>query len=118
MDNVQKQFGRKRVFAFLALFFLVTMLLEGIYHSTTYIQVIEDAGIAVFAFLVLLYLAVMRKRVDMRSLRVQNNIAFVLFIAVLAFLVFGLIMERGANDLIGKMPMLIGIIITFANRFV
>ena len=117
MASIQNELGKRRVFVFLAVFFVVAMLLDAFTELSPASHAIDDLGIAIVALIALIYLAASWKRTSLRELATQNNIVFILFIIALLFQIFGLVIEAGTADFGDEIPVLLGIIITLANRF-
>jgi hypothetical protein len=115
--TVQHELAKRRVFAFLAVFFFVAMLLDAFSESDIISHSVDDFGIALIAFIAIVYLAASWKHIGVKELLTQNNIIFVLFVIALLLQVYGLFVEVGTNDFGDEIPVLIGLIIMLANRF-
>ncbi len=116
-NTVQHELEKRRVFAFLAVFFFVAMLLDALTELDVLSHSIDDFGIALMALIAIVYLAVSWKHTGIKELLTQNNVLFVLFAIALIFQVYGLFAEAGTNDFGDEIPVLLGLIITLANRF-
>ena len=115
--TVQHELEKRRVFVFLAVFFFVAMLLDAFTELDAFSHYIDDFGIALIAIIALVYLAISWKRTGVKELLTQNNVVFVLFVIALIIQIYGLFMEVGTNDFGDDIPVLLGLIITLANRF-
>ncbi len=115
--TVQHELAKRRVFVFLAVFFFVAMLLDALSELNVLSHSVDDFGIALMALIAIVYLAVSWKRTEIKALLAQNNVVFVLFVIALIFQIYGLFVEAGTNDFGDEIPVLLGLIITLANRF-
>lgn len=115
--GLQHELERRRVFIFLAVFFFVAMLLDAFTELDVPAHAVDDFGIAALSLIAILYVAASRKHVDLKALVAQNNIVVALFVIALLFQIYGLVVEGGTNDFGDEIPVLIGLIITIANRF-
>ncbi len=113
----QHELEKRRVFAFLAVFFFIAMLLDAFGELDVASHATDDFGIAAMALIAVVYLAVSWKKVSIKSLLTQNNLVFALFVVALLFQVYGLFVEAGTNDFGDEIPVLIGLVIALANRF-
>lgn len=117
VKGVQRELERRRVFIFLAVFFFVAMLLDAFTELDVATHAVDDFGIAAMSLIAILYVAASWRHIDLKSLVNQNNVVFALFVVALLFQIYGLVVEGGTNDFGDEVPVLIGLIITFVNRF-
>ncbi|MCL4373396.1 MAG: hypothetical protein M1360_00430 [Candidatus Marsarchaeota archaeon] len=115
--TAQHELAKRRVFVFLAVFFFTAMLLDAFSELDVLSHSVDDFGIALIALIVIVYFAVSWKRTEIKELMTQNNVVFVLFAIALILQVYGLFVEAGTNDFGDDIPVLLGLIITLANRF-
>lgn len=93
------------------------MLLDGLGELNIPIHAFDDIAIAILSLIAVIYLIISWKRVSLKGLLRQNNNLFILFVIVLIVQIIGIIIEAGTADFGDEIPVLIGIIITLANRF-
>lgn len=113
-----KGLARKCVSVFMTLFLLIVMLLDIGAELNTLAHAIDDIGIAVLSFLMLLYIAIVRKDTSLRSFATQR-IAIVIFILLMiTFQIYGIFAELGTGDFGDEIPVIIGLILMLLNDFV
>ena len=113
-----KGLARKCVSVFMTLFLLIVMLLDIGAELNTPAHAIDDIGIAVLSFLMLLYIAIVRKDTSLRSFATQR-IAIVIFILLMiTFQIYGIFAELGTGDFGDEIPVIIGLILVLLNDFV
>jgi len=115
--TVQHELAKRRVFVFIAVFFFVGMLLDVFGELNTISHSVDDFGIALMSLIAIVYLAVSWKHIEINELLTQNNVVFVLFVVALLFQIYGLFVEAGTYDFGDEIPVLLGLVITLANRF-
>ncbi len=109
---------RRRVFIFFALFFFLAMLLDtgGEWNMPTH--AVDEVGIAVLSFLILLYIALVRKDISAKALSAQRYVVVVFVLLMIAFQIYGIFAELGTEDFGNEIPVLIGLILMLFNGFI
>ncbi len=113
-----KGLARRRVFVFIALFLLIAMLLDTGGELNAPTHAIDEIGIAVLSFLMLLYIAIVRKDTSSRSLAAQRIVIVIFILLMIAFQIYGIFAELGTEDFGNEIPVLIGLILMLLNGFV
>ncbi|MDE1828194.1 MAG: hypothetical protein KGH65_03485 [Candidatus Micrarchaeota archaeon] len=117
--QVVKELSKRRVFIFAALFaMLVLGSLIG-EESDILSHAFDDVAIFWLSVIVLLVIAVSRKKVSLKELIMQHNVITVLFVAALLIQIAAIFIEMSdPADFGNEIPTLILIILAIANRFV
>lgn len=117
--QVAKELSKRRVFIFAALFaILVLGSLIG-EESDILSHVFDDVAIFWLSVIVLLVIAISRKKVSIKELAMQHNVITVLFVAALLIQIAAIFIEMSdPADFGNEIPTLILIILAIANRFV
>jgi hypothetical protein len=79
---------------------------------------VDEIGIVTISIIVLVLLAVWRKKVTLPELKKQHNIITALFVIALVFKLYAFTVETNdPQDFGDEIPVLIGLILTILNRF-
>jgi phosphoglycerol transferase MdoB-like AlkP superfamily enzyme len=118
-NSTRHELGRRRVYIFFAAFFalaLVGLIPEEIDIFT---HAIDEMGIVTISIIVLILIAIWRKKTTLAELKRQHNIITILFVVALLFKLYAFTVEiNDPQDFGDEIPVLIGIILTLLNRFV
>lgn len=117
-QSIARELGKRRVFIFFSAF--LALALAGLIPEEIDIlsHAIDEIGIVTISIIVLIMIAVWRKKITLSDLRKQHNIITVLFVIALLFKLYAFTVEiNDPSDFGDEIPVLIGLILTLLNRF-
>ena len=118
-NSTRRELGRRRVYIFFAAFFAIALFGLIFEEGDIITHAVDEIGIVTISIIVLILIAVWRKKTTLTELKKQHNIITVLFVVALLFKLYAFTVElTDPQDFGDEIPVLVGIILTLLNRFV
>jgi drug/metabolite transporter (DMT)-like permease len=115
--SVVRELSRRRVFVFVAAFLALALFADGLTEADILTHALDDFAIVALSIIVLILIAVWRKKVTLSELKKQHNIITILFVVMLIFKLYAVTVEMNdPQDFGDEIPSLIGIVLTLLNR--
>lgn len=116
--SLKRELGRRRVFFFVAAF--LALALGGLIpeEADVFLHALDEYAIVALSVIALILLVAWRNKQSLADLKRQNNIILVLFVVALVFKLYAFTVEiSDPADFGDEIPILIGLLLTIANRF-
>ncbi len=117
-SSMRRELGRRRVYIFFAAFYALALVGLIPEEGDVFTHAVDEIGIVTVSIIVLILIAVWRKKVALPELKKQHNIIAALFVVALVFKLYAFTVEMNdPQDFGDEIPILIGLILTVLNRF-
>ena len=118
-DEIWKERSKRRVFIFLSVFFVLSMLVDVFVEADKLKAAADEIAIVILGLVAISLFLVWQNKRSLAELKSQNNIVAMLVVLMIIAKVYGIIVEAGTADDFGdEIPVLIGLVVMLANKFI